>query len=580
MKQSLLIKLRRIGPVGLIVRVLLIWFAVSFLIYPNLSMIISIFFKDGSFTTVVFKKLFSSERAIKALANSFILAVSLVVSVNVVGIVLVLFTEYLEIKGAKLLKLAYLSTLVYGGVVLNTGYKFIYGETGIITRLLQQLFPSMNPNWFTGYFAVMFVMTFACTSNHIIFLSNAIRGIDYQTVEAAKNMGASFSRILIKVVLPVLKPTLFALTILTFLTGISAMAAPLIVGGPNFQTINPIIITFASTTYSRDIAALLAIILGVATIGLLMIMNKVEKGGNYISISKVKSKIIKQKITNPVTSIILHIVAYGLFLIYTGPILLVILYSFTSSSAILSSEFSVSDLTLRNYINLFTQNNAYKPYLISIIYSILAAAAVALLAVIVSRIIQKYKNKFSTMLEFSMLIPWLLPSTMIALGLMTTYDSPHKIMFNKVLIGTSFILLIAYVIIKIPFSLRMIKASFYSVENSLEEAATSMGSSPLNTMLKIVLPIILPSILSVVALNFNTLISEYDITVFLYHPLLTPLGPVIKAASDEAATLNAKAMSFVYAVVLMVISSLALYLVYGKKPDFRKLRSKFQKIDS
>lgn len=55
------------------------------------------------------------------------------------------------------------------------------------------------------------------------------------------------------------------------------MSGPLIVGGPDFQTINPMIKTFANMTGSRDIAALLAIILGIATTILLAIMQKIEK---------------------------------------------------------------------------------------------------------------------------------------------------------------------------------------------------------------------------------------------------------------------------------------------------------------
>ncbi|WZU02310.1 hypothetical protein MGH68_04715 [Erysipelothrix sp. D19-032] len=53
---------------------------------------------------------------------------------------------------------------------------------------------------------------------------------------------------------------------------------------------------------------------------------------------------------------------------------------------------------------------------------------------------------------------------------------------------------------------------------------------------------------------------EYDLTVFLYHPLYSPLGVIVKAASDDIASTNAIAMSFVYTVVLMIISSITLYL--------------------
>ena len=553
-------RLVQMGPGGLIIRILLIWFACSFLIYPNLNLLISVFFKNGTFSTEVFGKLLSSPRAMKSLLNSFVLAVSLVITVNLVGITLVLLTEYLKIRGARVLKIGYMSTLVYGGVVLATGYKFLYGANGLLTKLLLLIFPSMNPNWFTGYPAVLFLMTFACTSNHIIFLSNAIRGIDYQTIEAAKNMGASFGRIFFRVVLPVLKPTIFAVSILTFLTGLGAMSAPLIVGGKDFQTINPMIMTFAKSTYSREIAALLAVILGMATILLLTVLNRVERGGNYISISKVKSKIARQKIHNPIANILTHFLAYALFVIYMAPIVLVILYSFTNSQTILSGNMSLDQLTLENYKTLFLKATAFKPYLISIIYAAAASVTVALIAVMVSRVLQKRKAMLETALEYSMLIPWLLPSTLIALGLMITYDAPKWNIFNKVLIGTPYILLLAYIIVKLPFSLRMIKAAFFGVESSLEEAAKSMGATSFYTMRRVILPVIQPAILSVVALCFNSLLAEYDLTAFLYHPLLQPLGVVIKGASDENADISSRVMMYVYSVVLMGISTLVLVL--------------------
>ncbi|MEG7531622.1 MAG: ABC transporter permease subunit, partial [Hungatella sp.] len=157
----------------------------------------------------------------------------------------------------------------------------------------------------------------------------------------------------------------------------------------------------------------------------------------------------------------------------------------------------------------------------------------------------------------------LLPSTLIAMGLMVTYDSPHLILGNQVLIGTIGLMLVAYVIVKLPFSYRMIKAAFFSVEDSLEEAAKSMGASTFYTMIKVTIPIILPAVMSVIVLNFNALLADYDLSVFLYHPLYQPLGIVIKAASDETATTNAMAMAFVYSVVLMLISGIALYLTQG-----------------
>lgn len=545
---------------SLILKVALIWFIFSFLIFPNINLLINVFVKEGQFSTAVVSKIMSSARAMNSLKNSFILATASMVTVNISGILIVLFTEYFDIKGAKILSLGFLTTLIYGGVVLVTGYKFVYGSSGIVTKVLMNFFPQMDPNWFVGFGAVLFIMTFSGTSNHMMFLSNAIRGLDYHTIEAAKNMGASQGTILFRIVLPVLKPTIFAITILTFLAGLSTMAGPLIVGGPDFQTINPMIKTFAQMQNSREIAALLAIILGVATSILLIIMQKVEKKGNYISVSKTKAKISRQKIENPVLNVIAHIVAYVMFVIYMLPVVYVFIFSFTDSLAIKTGRISFSSFTLKNYRHLFEMPSAYKPYLVSLVYSIVAAVVVAFIAVAVARIVTKAKNKWDKVYEPLILIPWLLPSTLIAMGLMMTYDVGRVNLFGKVLIGTPVMMLFAYIVVKIPFSYRMIRASFFSLDGNLEEAAKVMGAKPFYTLRRVILPVIMPVVLSVMVLNFNSLLSEYDLSVFLYHPFLQPLGIVIKGASEETATTEAQAMAFVYSVILMVISTASLWL--------------------
>ncbi|MDR6881860.1 iron(III) transport system permease protein [Bacillus sp. 3255] len=549
----------------LIFYALIAWFVIAFLIYPNLNVYYEIFFGKGSFSFEPVQKLLSSARAMKSLYNSFILAVSLIFTVNLVGIFLVLVVEYFDIKGAKILRLGYFTTLIYSGVVLVSGYKLIYGETGLMTKVLSFVFPSFDTNWFHGYWAVLFVMTFACTSNHVLFLSNAMRKVDFQTIEAAKNMGASPFYILRRVVLPVLKPTIYALTILLFLTGLAATSAPLILGGTEFQTITPMILAFANSTYSKDLAALLALVLGLATMVLLSIMIRFERKGNFMSVSKVKSEMVKQKINHQLANVLTHAAAYLLFLIYIIPVILIIAFSFTDAQSIAKATITFSSLTLDNYIHVFSSLSAFKPYLVSVCYAAAASVAVVALALMASRILHKYKNAWSSMLEYSLLIPWMLPSTLIAIGLIVTFGTPRLIIGNYVLVGSAWLLLIAYVIVHIPFTLRMVKASFFSIDSSLEDAAKNLGAKSFYTFRRVLLPIILPSTLAVLALNFNGILADYDLTVFLYHPLYQPLGIVIKNSTDADAVADTKALTLVYSVVLMVMSTLTLYFVYGRR---------------
>ena len=542
---------------------IIIWFVVAFLIYPNLNILKMIFFRNGSFKLDSLKRLFSSARAVRSLKNSFILATTLLFTVNIIGIFLVLVVDYFDIKGAKILKLGYMTTLIYGGVVLASGYKFVYGANGIMTKILVSIFPNFNAGWFEGYGAVAFVMTFAITSNHVIFLSNAIRKIDYSTIEAAKNMGASQFYILRKVVLPVLKPTIYAITVLLYITGLGATSAPLIVGGKKFQTIGPMILTFSQTVSSRDLAAVLALILGIATLILLSFMIYFERKGNFMSVSKTKSVIIKQKINNPLINIIVHLFAYLLFFIYIIPVIFVIIFSFTNSRSISSG--AIAGFTFQNYIDVFSSFDVLKPFVTSVFYSAGASILVVILTLGVSRILHKYKNIWALILEYMMLIPWVLPSTLIAIGLITAFDKKNILAFNNILTGTIWLLLIAYVIVKIPFSLRMLKATFFSIDNELEEAATSLGASPFYTFRKVIFPIILPSAMAILALNFNSLLADYDLTVFLYHPLLKTLGIVIRSSTDSTQNLkDSQAVAIVYSVILMIIASVTLYLIYGR----------------
>ena len=121
-----------------IVGIILAWFIIAFLIVPNVNILYTTFFADGAFSLEPFEKLLSSERAMKSLFNSFLLGITLVVTVNIVGVFLVLVTDYFDIKGAKVLRLGYFTTMIYGGLILVFGYQFIYGKSGFLTSFISE----------------------------------------------------------------------------------------------------------------------------------------------------------------------------------------------------------------------------------------------------------------------------------------------------------------------------------------------------------------------------------------------------------------------------------------------------------
>ena len=183
----------------------------------------------------------------------------------------------------------------------------------------------------------------------------------------------------------------------------------------------------------------------------------------------------------------------------------------------------------------------------------------------IARILTKYHNRLTGILELFLQIPWFLPATLIALGLIMTFDRPRILTFGLTLTGTVYIMLIAYVILKIPYTLRMIKAAYASLDNSLEEAAKNLGASPFRTYYKVLLPVIWPTVLSVFLLNFIQQLSEYDVSVFLFHPMFQPLGVVLNTATSPDAAPEAQMLTFVYSMIIMAVSAAAIIFVYGRK---------------
>ncbi len=489
-----------------------------------------------------------------------------------------------------------MTTMIYSGVALVTGYMFLYASDGILTTAMKNAFPNMNPNWFSGYNAVLFTMTFACTSNHMLFLRNAIRGIDYNTVEAARNMGANPFKVLWKVVMPTLLPTLFSLTVMTFITGLCAMSAPTLLG---YDSINPEIVRLAGSStadesFPQARAALLSIILAMFTIILLTVLSAYERKGHYLSVSKTKARLQKQKINNPVANVIAHIYAYILFIIYMTPVVMIIIFSFQTYSAIRMKKLDLSHWTLINFVGkedyqYLTSRGKYKTRVgsvsgvfsneatlggikLSFILSALAAALACVIVVVAVNYMFKKKNKGTgVVLEYALLFPWLLPTILICYSYRTYFNSDTVWYVGNTNLyyaqNVRFLIVMAYTVTKLPFSLRMIKASFYTIDEELDDAARNLGSSPVRTFLKVKLPIILPSVLAVFALNFNALFTEYDMSATFASTYGTSYAMVIQAMCAEEGlygyNINASGRRCASTVFIMLVSGLILYLVYG-----------------
>ena len=240
------------------------------------------------------------------------------------------------------------------------------------------------------------------------------------------------------------------------------------------------------------------------TIILLTVLSSYERKGHYLSVSKTKAKLVKQKITNPVANVLAHIYAYVLFIIYMTPVVMIHPLSRSRTiPAIRSKTLSLTDCTLVNFFGaqdyeFLTNRGKLKTrprrYLRSVRQFGHGRRYPAELRAFGHRggaglrdcggggqlHLQKPRQKAqSTVLEYSLLFPWLLPTILICYSYRTFFNSEDVwYVFNTNLYmreNVRFLIIMAYTVVKLPFALRMIKAAFYAIDEELEDAARNLG---------------------------------------------------------------------------------------------------------
>ncbi len=529
----------------------LIWIIGTFILQPILAALGSAFLGNGEPTLTAASDLMASNRVREAIWNTAWITVLTLITVNIVGLFQVVVLEYLEIRGAGILRLGYATPLVYTSVVAVSGYKFAYGEYGVFTKGLLFLFPDMAPDWFEGGGAVLLSHTFLMTSYHFLFLRAAMQRVDYSTIEAARSLGASHLHTFFGVVMPVLLPTLFAVSLLVAYEALGALAPALLLGGRDFTVVSEMILALNSIR-RQDMAAMLALLLGAVILACVLALQYVEGRGSYTGAGKTPVRIQKVRLTVPVVNAAVHALAYLLFAIMVFPVVLTILFSFAPARSI-ETEVFPSSFTFGNYVKVFTDADALTPFLNSARMGLAASAAglcVSLLAVV---LIHKYRNGWTRLLDFSFFLPWVLPAALLAIGMIIAFDRPNTLIFGQALLGGFWILPLAFMVAALPMMVRFLRAAFWNLDDSLPEAARALGAGPFGTFRRVTFPLILPVVILVGAMQFNSMVSEYTLSAFLFNVNNQPLSvALVEGARDPDP--ERVAVNLVYMTLIMAFS--------------------------
>jgi iron(III) transport system permease protein len=181
-----------------------------------------------------------------------------------------------------------------------------------------------------------------------------------------------------------------------------------------------------------------------------------------------------------------------------------------------------------------------------------AANAVFCFAVAYLIVLRKFRGRRA--LELLAALPWAIPATAIAIGLASTFDRNDPLTARVLLVGTFWILPLAYFIRGIPLVSNAVQGSLEQMDPSLEDAARGLGASWWLTMRRVVLPAARPGLVAGTMLAAVMGVGEFVASVVLYTHSNRPISVEILAQIRDLSFGTAAAYSVLLIAVVFMIT--------------------------
>jgi iron(III) transport system permease protein len=497
------------------------WVLVGFIFFPALKTLQISLTRDDVFTFVNYIDFFKTSTYFLALMNSIILGLLTVVVCGIIGTFLAFVVHFFEHPYSKSVDKLLLLPVVLPGLIIVFAFVQLYGESGLVTKTLQNLLGFTTINFrLTGLSGILFIHAYTQYVYFYINVAIAIKHIDRSAIEAARNLGASKFRIFMTIIIPFIKPALIASSIITFMTGVGSFSAPSIIGGSYKVMTTQILLSKANNF--MEIAATQVILLMAVSLVFLYIFRFYEN--KNIFSSSVKGVALKPiKIKNKRTKGLFFIFSVVLVILILLPIITIIVLSFVKPGTWMIDIYP-KEFSLDNYIRIITKSRSLAPFLNSSLMALITAGLCIIIAVPASYIVVKTNSKLKVFIEALVMLPWAIPASAIGINMINAFNQPTIFTYNRILVGEYMLLPIAYSVCLLPLMFRTTSISFHNLSNSYIEASKSLRAKSLQTFRKIVIPMIKPGIMGGTLLIIIRSLGEYTVSVFIYTTKNKPIS--------------------------------------------------------
>ena len=526
-------------------------------VYPNLRVLLSSLEVDGRWSLAHFIKLLSERAVLEAALSSVVLSLLTVMTCALLGISLAFLFERYAFPARGLFATLAALPLVLPPLVGTMAFIFLCGESGILARFLQWLLGLKSAPWtLRGWWALLLFHTYTMYPFFYVLTGAGLRRIDAGLSEAARTLGARPLRVLFRVVLPQLTPSLIAAALLTFMTSMASFSAPLFFGGD--VRVLTLEIYNAKQRGDAQLALTETVVLAIISLLALIVFQRYE-GTRRFAAAAMKGA---PKARTPIKSGRARLLATLCGVVFTIflalPVMTLILVSFARDGAWTTQALPPA-YTLDNYARLWTQPGASSVFVNSLLMSGLAALFALIWSFCVAGLITKKRLRARRLISLLILIPWALPGTVVAISIAEAYGQENPLTGSFILVGTFWILPVVYFLRFMPLVVRAVQASLEQMDASLEEAAGSLGASWWTRFRRVRLPLVWPGAMAGSLLAFVIALGEYVASVIVFVPSNQPVSIRIAAEMRDFNLGTAAA----YGVILICLIAAAM-IVAGR----------------
>ena len=533
-----------------VIKIAVIAALLLFIVYPFYTLLTRSVFSDRveGLTLLNFERFFTKPYYYSTLKNTAVVCITATLTTTLIGVPMAYLMTRYNIFGKKLLHIFIIMALMSPPFIGAYSWILMFGRAGVVTKFFLNAFNIVLPTIY-GKGGIILVFTFHLFPYVYLYVSGALTSIDSSLEEAAENLGSNKLRRILTITMPVVLPSILAGAIMVFMTSLADFGTPMLIG--EGYTVLPVLVYneyMSELGGNANMASALSVIIVFCSLSVLLVQKLIVEKKNYIMTAMRPPQVVElHGFKRFLVSLPVYLVALVAFM----PQVVVVIMSFIERS------FSgvVKGVNFENYRTIAKRlsTNITNTF----VFSLVAIVFIVIIGMLVSYIIVRKKGKVAQLIDLMVMFPYVIPGSVLGIGLIVAFNKQPLI-----LTGTAAIMIISYVIRKLPYTVRSGSAFLYQMDPSIEEASINLGVSPMRTFFKVTSRMMLPGIMSGAILSWITCINELSSSIMLYGGKTSTIAVAIYQEVMRMSDGTAAALSTI--LTLSTIVSLLIFLRISK----------------